>query len=55
MARRSNFSFERVQRDREKAAKREAKRAARAARKAGADASSPIPLHAAGLTLAPDA
>ena len=46
MARRSNFSFERSQRERDKAAKREAKRAARAARKGGADAASP-PSHAA--------
>ncbi len=35
MPRRPNYSFERNQRDRAKAAKREAKRAARAARKAG--------------------
>ena len=35
MARRPNYSFERAQRDRAKAAKREAKRAARAARRGG--------------------
>jgi hypothetical protein len=35
MPRRPNFNFERQQRDRNKAAKREAKREARAARKAG--------------------
>ena len=35
MPRRPNYNFERTQRDRAKAAKREAKRAARAARKAG--------------------
>ena len=35
MPRRPNFNFERQQRDRAKAAKREAKREARAARKAG--------------------
>ena len=36
MPRRPNFNFERQQRDRAKAAKREAKREARAARKAAA-------------------
>ena len=35
MARRPNYSFERAQRDRAKAAKREAKRTARAARRGG--------------------
>ena len=35
MPRRPNFNFERSQRDRAKAAKRDAKREARAARKAG--------------------
>jgi len=35
MARRASYSYERVQRDRAKVAKREAKRAARAARKSG--------------------
>ncbi len=36
MARRSNYSYERSQRDRAKVAKRQAKRDARAARKGGA-------------------
>ena len=42
MARRSNFSFERSQRERDKAAKRAAKRAARAARKGSAEAAAPV-------------
>lgn len=43
MPRRPNFNFERQQRDRDKAAKREAKRAARAARKAGLPAGELLP------------
>jgi len=38
MARKPNYRFERIQRDRDKAAKKAAKRAARAARKAAARA-----------------
>ena len=43
MARRSNFSFERMQRDCDKAAKREAKRVARPARKGSPDGPIPPP------------
>lgn len=43
MARRPNFNFERQQRERAKAAKREAKREARAARKAGLPAGELLP------------
>ena len=57
MARRSNFSFERMQRDRDKAAKREAKRAARAARKNSPDgaipAAEPPPTRAPNVTPGP--
>ena len=55
MARRSNFSFERSQRERDKAAKRAAKRAARSARKgsAAAPVSDTSPLPAPNVTPGP--
>ncbi len=44
MARRASYSYERMQRDRAKAEKREAKRAARAARKDGTtEGQPPVP------------
>ena len=57
MARRSNFSFERSQRERDKAAKRAAKRAARSARKGSTEAAAPVsdtsPLPAPNVTPGP--